>query len=147
MSRREKEKAKSLDALVKIAFSAGGAPTPPTPVPPKVLAPARPASSVPAPTRGAAASSFARNKQLEERREKLAEEKALKTRRASELTRSTHLPWRGGGFTDIPASIRRTGFDQVEPSTSQKIHDVLGDAREKAGRAKAKEKGKRQGGR
>ncbi|HUR68634.1 MAG TPA: hypothetical protein VM370_05255, partial [Candidatus Thermoplasmatota archaeon] len=80
------------------------------------------------------------------RREKLAEQAALKKRRENELAKNANLAWRGSGFTDIPASIRRTGFDVVEPSVSQKLHDILGDARQKESREKAREKGKRAGG-
>jgi hypothetical protein len=45
----------------------------------------------------------------------------------------------------VPASIRRTAFDREEPSVAQKISDVLGEAKEKEGRAKARDKGRRQG--
>lgn len=151
VSRREQEKKRSLDALSRIAYTSPGAPAPvpkPAPAPAAARAPAAPRPTPKAPpTPAANAAARARGKQLEERREKLEEEKLLRTRRAKELARGSRLEWRGGGFTDIPASIRRTGFDRDEPSTSQKIHDVLGDPREKDGRTKAKSKGKRQGGR
>lgn len=152
MSKREQDKAKSLDALAKFAYaSGGGAPAPP----PKPSAPpTRPATAPkPAPKpQPRAAPTFEteadrlRRKQIEERKAKLEEERLHKQRRANELARGTNLPWRGSGFTDIPASIRRTGFDRVEPTVSQKLHDVLGEVREKDSRVKNREKGKRQGG-
>jgi len=150
MSRREKEKAASLDKLGKLAYSTP--PAPARPPPPKPAAPARPAPKAVAPPRastptaGAAAAARARERQLAERREKLAEEKSLRERREKELARSSGLEWRGMDRMGVPASIRRTGFDRDEPSTAQKIHDILGENREKAGRAKAREKGKRAGG-
>lgn len=144
MSKREREKKNSLDALSRIAYSVGGG-NPDGPAPPKktTLPPVSPKKALPVAKR----SDPARVKQTVQRREKLAEDHALKQRRTNELARSGNLQWRGGGFTDIPASIRRTGFDRHEPSVSQKITDVLGDAREKEGRSKARDKGKRQGGR
>jgi hypothetical protein len=84
---------------------------------------------------------------MEERKAKMEEARGLKERRERELSRSRNLEWRGGGFTDIPASIRRTGFDRQEPSLQNKLSDVLGDAREKESRARNREKGRRQGGR
>lgn len=84
---------------------------------------------------------------MEERKAKLEEERLLRERRERELLRSRNLQWRGGGFTDIPASIRRTGFDRAEPPLDAKIGDVLGTPQEKEGRAKNRDKGRRQGGR
>lgn len=149
MSRREKEKAASLDKLAKLAYSAGSAPAAPPPKP-KAAPPPRPPPPAPkrAPVSEAASTAArAREKQLIERREKLAEEKALRERRERELARSSSMQWRGMDRMGVPASIRRTGFDRDEPSTSQKIHDVLGDARQKESREKMRDKGRRQGGR
>ena len=146
MSRREKEKKDSLDALARIARATSG-PMPtakPTPASARAVAPA-PRQPKPQPQPPAVVSD-ARRAQQEARKAKLEEERALKERRANELARGSRLEWRGGGFSDIPASIRRTGFDTKEPTVSQKIQDVLGEAREKEGRAKAKAKGKRVGG-
>lgn len=146
MSRREEEKKRSLDALSRIARSASP-PASPTPSAPRPSPAPPPCAPRPVPSRvprapAASVSARAREKQLAQRREKLAEEKALRERRENELARASRLTPRG--LDDVPASIRRTGFDRVEPSVSQKIHDVLGDAREKQGRAKAREKGRRQ---
>lgn len=153
MSRREKEKQEALGKLAKFAYSA---PTPPAAPP----APARPATK-PAPARPTAPrtpapapraplatqdAARARTKQAAERKAKLDEERALKQRRANELARGTNLPWRGMDTMGVPASIRRTGFDRDEASTTQKIHDVLGETKEKDGRVKHRAKGKRQGG-
>ena len=145
MTRREKEKKDSLDALARIAASVGFGANEKPKAPSKTTASASAPKPKPAPV--AKPLDAKKAAQLDERRTKLAEEKALKQRRANELARGGNLQWRGGGFTDIPASIRRTGFDRVEPSVSQKISDVLGDARLKEGREKARDKGKRQGGR
>lgn len=82
---------------------------------------------------------------MEDRREKLAEERALRERRERELARGANLSWRGMDHMGVPASIRRTGFDREEPTVAQKLHDVLGEAREKEGRAKNRDKGRRQG--
>lgn len=153
VSRRDKEKAKSLDALAKFAYaSGGGAPTPPKPTPPAPR-PAPPAKAKP-PTApkpaenpyAVTAAERARRAQAAERKAKLEEERVLKQRRANELARGSNLQWRGSGFTDIPASIRRTGFDRVEPTVAQKLHDILGDVKEKDSRVKHREKGRRQGG-
>lgn len=148
MSKREKEKRDSLDALARIARATSGPMPAAKPPPAPARAPARPQPRPLPPPQPAVETDAdrARKRRLKERQEKLAEEKALKDRRASELARGSNLEWRGGGFGDIPASIRRTGFDRQEPTVSQKIQDVLGDAREKEGRAKAKAKGKRVGG-
>lgn len=144
MSRREKEKRASLDTLGKLAYSS---PSPPPALPPKPppapkarTPPLKPLPPAPAPPLRA---EEVRAKQLKERREKLAEEKALRTRRAGELARASNVEWRGMDRMGVPASIRRTGFDRDEPSTAQKIHDILGENREKEGRAKARAKGKR----
>lgn len=150
MSRREKERKASLDALGKLAYSVGGG-APPPPPPPAAkrssLPPPKPAPSpAPAPRAADAAASRNRQSQLAARQEKLAEERALKQRRENELLRSRNLEWRGMSNDGIPASIRRTGFDRVEPNVSTKITDVLGAPREKEGRAKARDKGRRQGG-
>lgn len=147
MSRRDKEKARSLDALAKFAYASGGGATAP---PPKPAAPMRPrAAPPPPPPRPEPAyqeteADRLRRKQMGERKAKLEEERLLKQRRANELARGSNLPWRGSGFTDIPASIRRTGFDRVEPTVSQKLHDILGETKEKESRVKHREKGRRQ---
>lgn len=156
MSRRDKERQESLDLLGRIAESVSKPivppkPSPSTPAAPRPRpAPPRPATvperapALPAPD---AAAERLRRKRMEERRMKLEEERVLRERRERELARSKNLEWRGGGFTDIPASIRRTGFDRQEPSLENKIGDVLGATREKDGRVKNREKGRRQGGR
>lgn len=152
MSRREKEKSKSLDALSKFAYASGstGAPaaSKPATAPP---APRRPAPAPPPPSRApplpATDAERARRQKLEERKAKLEEERALRARREGELARGAKIDTSRWDPFNVPSSIRRTGFDRQEASTSQKIHDVLGDPREKAGRSKAKAKGKRQGGR
>lgn len=151
MSRREKEKAKALDALARIAYSSASAP-PAKPPAPRAQGPRpspRPSPSPPAPRPppGESAADLARRKQLAERREKLEEEKRLRARRAGELAKGARIDTSRIDPFNIPASIRRTGFDRVEPTVSQKLQDILGDAREKEGRAKAKARGKRQGGR
>lgn len=152
MSRREKEKAKSLDALAKIAYSSPGAP-PPKPAAPAQAPRPRPSSSPsppaprPPPAYGETAAERARKKQLAERREKLEEEKRLRARRAGDLAKGARMDMSRIDPFNIPASIRRTGFDRAEPSVAQKLQDVLGDLKEKEGRAKARDKGKRQGGR
>lgn len=151
VSRREKEKAKSLDALSKFAYASSA----PLPAPkPSAAAPASRARPPPRPSPPPSPSPYletdadrARRKQMEERRAKLDEERALRARREGELARGSNLQWRGGGFTDIPASIRRTAFDRQEPNLHQKLADVLGEVKEKESRAKNREKGKRQGGR
>lgn len=151
MSKREKEKSSSLDALAKFAYAAsGGNPAPAKPAAPKSArpAPAPKKAAPPAPAyKPETAADRKRKLQIEERRAKLEEEKALKARRAGELARGSKLEWRGmwtGG--DMPG-VRRTAFDRVEPSLDTKIHGVLGAAAEKEGRAKNRDKGKRQGGR
>lgn len=154
MTKRERDKKASLDALAKFAYSVGGgAPTPPprpaeraSSLPPP---PPRPKVSPPPAPRAAPdpAVERARRAKLEERRAKLEEERRLRERRAGELARSTSLQWRGMSIDGIPTGIRRTAFDRVEPSVSQKIQDVLGDPAEKEGRAKNRDKGRRQGGR
>jgi len=83
---------------------------------------------------------------FEGKRAKLEEEKRLRDMRAQKLAGGANLKWRGMPWGDVPTGIRRTPFDRDEPSVHQKIGDVLGDAKEKEGRAKAKAKGKRQGG-
>ena len=148
MSKREADKRKAIDALARIAYSAGSAPPPPAP---KGRAPPPPAppkpKAAPTPRRAPDAADLARAKQLAQRREKLAEERALRERRANELARNARIDRSRIDPFGVPTSIRRTGFDRVEPSTSQKIQDVLGDARAKEGREKARAKGRRQGGR
>lgn len=163
MSRRDKERKESLDLLGRIAHSVGQPIVPPKPSPsiptarppapaPRPASPARPAAARPAPQ--APAPSYAsgeaervRRRQMEERKAKLDEERALRERRERELARNRSLEWRGGGFTDIPASIRRTGFDRSEPTLDAKIGDVLGTPAVKEGREKHRDKGRRQGGR
>lgn len=150
MAKREQEKRASLDALAKIASRAAQAPPPPKPVAadpraaPRPPAAPRPAPSLP---RLETEADRARRRQMEERKAKLEEERMLRLRREQELARGAASTWRGQGFRDIPASVYRTGFDRAEPTLAQKVQDVLGDAREKEGRAKAREKGRRHGGR
>lgn len=162
MSRREKERQESLDLLARIVARSTQAPPQPKPAtapPPPRPAP-RPMAPAPPPARRAPAppppppnpyatteAERLRRRQMEERKAKLEEERALRDRRAGELHRARSLEWRGGGFSDIPASIRRTGFDRREPTVDAKITDVLGAAREKESRLKNREKGRRQGGR
>jgi colicin import membrane protein len=142
VSRREDEKKRSLSALGRIADRAKETPwarpepkrVPPPPPKPKPAPPPPP----PAP------SDPARLKRLQERREKLEEEQRLRERRERELRGGASLEWRGMSHMGVPSGIRRTAFDRVEPSVSQKISDVLGDAKEKEGRAKARAKGRRQ---
>jgi hypothetical protein len=160
VSRREEEKRKSLGALFRIAEQAKApiltpqakAAAPPPPPPPSLPRPA-PAKRAPAPPASKAAPSPAayqeerrRLAQAQERREKLAEERALRERRQRELARNANLDWRGMDNLGVPTGIRRTAFDRVEPNVSQKIEDVLGAPREKEGRAKNREKGRRQSG-
>lgn len=149
MSRREKEKERSLAALGKIAYSAG-APLPsvkpalPTPPPRPIPAAAKPPPAAKKPPQRPQQS----RDPLEGRQAKLEEAKLLRERREQELFRSKNLEWRGmGGMDHVPASIRRTAFDRQEPSLLSKIDDVLGAPREKDGRAKNRDKGRRQGGR
>lgn len=158
MSQRDKERKDSLAALGRIAESVSKPIVPPKPSPslpqPRPAAPApRPAAKAPAPAPAApmrpafeTEADRKRRLQQEDRKAKLEEARALKERRERELARSRNLEWRGGGFTDIPASIRRTGFDRHEPSLESKIGDVIGAAREKEGRVKHREKGRRHGG-
>lgn len=146
---RAEDKKKSLAALGRIAERANETPwvkPDPRPAPSAARPPPPSALPSPPPSLSDITAARARAKKLEERRLKLEEEKRLKARRANELQRGSSLEWRGMGMRDVPASIRRTAFDVVEPSVSQKISDVLGDAREKEGRAKAKDKGRRQRG-
>lgn len=151
MTRREKEKKASLDALARIAYSSA----PPPPAPPRG-APSAPRPSPAAPPKPRPAPKPAsmeteadrvRRRQMEERRAKLEEERALKARREGELARSQNLPWRGMGFNDIPAGVRRTAYDREEPHLGQKIQDVLGEARQKESREQHREKSRRSGGR
>jgi hypothetical protein len=152
VSRREKEKRDSLAALGRIAERARETPWVPKP-PPKPAAPRAPpppprAPPPPAPPALAdPAAERARLRKLEERRAKIEEEKRLRERRARELQRGATLDWRGMPTGDVPTGIRRTAFDREEPTVAQKIHDVLGEARQKEGRAKARDRGRRQGGR
>lgn len=152
MSRREKDKQASLDALAKIAYSTGGGAPPPPPKP--QAAPSSLPRAAPRPTPKPKAFTPAeteldkkRRAQIEERKAKLEEEKLLRQRRANELARGANLPRRGMDNMGIPASIRRTGFDREEPTVAQKLHDILGEAKLKESREKARDKGRRQGGR
>lgn len=160
MSRREKEKQEALGKLARFATSAPSAP-PPARAPSRpspARAPSVPRAQPPAPTAARprpsstparadpAAAARARAVKLADRKAKLEEERGLKQRRANEIARGTNLPWRGMDSMGVPASIRRTGFDRTEATTAQKIQDVLGEVKEKDGRAKARAKGKRQGG-
>lgn len=156
LSRREKAKKESLDLLGKIATSVGYGgqgppPSPPKPrstLPPPPPKPAAPAPKAPAPkTPAQQQAERARRVQAEERRAKLEEERRLRERRSNELARSQSLQWRGMGFNDLPVGVRRTAYDRVEPDVSTKIAGVLGDPREKEGRAKQRERGRHQGGR
>ena len=142
MSRRDREKKDSLDALAKVAYSITGGNPAPAPPPNKKAAPPPPPKPAPPPPKPMDA---VRAKQLAERRAKMEEEKALKLRRSSELARGTNLEWRGMSISGVPSGIRRTAWDR-EPSLDQKVRDVLGDPLKKEGRAKNSAKGKRQGG-
>lgn len=151
VSKREEEKRKSLAALKGIAEVATRAfpeaPRPrdaPRPAPKPPATPKPPALPAAKPETEA---TRAKRRQMEERREKLAEERALKERRGNELRRNSSLEWRGMDLGNVPTGIRRTAFDRVEPSVSQKIEDVLGAARLKESREKMRDKGRRQGGR
>ena len=150
MSKREKDKAKSLDALARIAYSSPS-PPPPPPKPAPTTAPVRPPPQAPSPQPKSpyleTAADRARKAQAAERKEKLEEQSALKKRRANELAKGARMDMSRIDPFNIPASIRRTGFDRHEPSVAQKLQDILGEAKEKESRAKAKAKGKRQGGR
>lgn len=152
MSKREDEKKKALAALSRIAYSSAMPAAAPSPVratpPTRPAPPARPTKAAP-PARATAASADAekrKRQQMADRAAKADEARSLKQRRANELARGSDLQWRGMDPMGVPASIRRTGFDRQEATMSQKIQDVLGDTKEKAGRAKAREKGKRAGG-
>lgn len=154
MTKREEEKRKSLADLARVAEKAEAMPwldkrvAPPPP--PKPAAPPPRAAPRPAPpptTPSPSDAERARRAKLADRKAKLEEERALKQRRAGELSRATNLQWRGMSWGDVPSSIRRTPFDRAEPSVTQKITDVLGDAKEKEGRAKHRAKGKKQGAR
>ena len=153
LSRREKERKASLDALAKLAYSVGGgAPAPPPPPQARAssLPPARPKEAPkpaqPAAKRADPEAERRRRQQMESRAAKLEEDRMLRERRAQQLHRNANLEWRGMSNDGIPTSIRRTGFDREEPSLKQKIGDILGDAKEKEGRAKARDRGRRQGG-
>lgn len=160
LSQREKERKDSLAFLGRIADAAGKPMAPPKPsagttpaTPPPRPQPPRPAPPAARPPPPAPTNPYAQNeaerlrrRQMEERKAKLEEEKLLRDRRQRELARSNNLEWRGGGFTDIPASIRRTGFDRKEPDLNTKISDILGDARVKEGRAIHREKSRKQSG-
>ena len=160
MSRRDKERKESLAALGRIADAVSRPVVPPKPSPsvpqaPRPAAPAPRPAPAPPPLRPAPPPKPAfeteadrkRRLQMEDRKAKMDEQRLLKERRERELSRSRTLEWRGGGFTDIPASIRRTGFDRQEPSLENKLGDVLGALKEKEGRVKNREKGRRHGGR
>lgn len=153
MSKRDEEKRKSLSDLARIADKAAAMPwldkrvQPPKPAAPRP-APAKPRAApppAPAPSPSAEAEKL-RRKRLEERRLKLEEERQLKERRQKQLQGAKGLEWRGMAWGDVPTGIRRTPFDRAEPSLQQKLSDVLGDAKQKEGREKARAKGKRQAG-
>lgn len=154
MTAREDERKKSLDALRRIADESQAMPwlkkektKPPARVPPRMPpAPAEKEHSQ-APTPRASPPARPRiDPRFEGKRAKLEEEKRLRDRRTSQLAGGKDLQWRGMSWGDVPTGIRRTPFDRKEPNVTQKINDVLGDAKEKEGRAKAKAKGKRQSG-
>lgn len=154
MSRREKDKQASLDALAKIAYASGGGAPAPTPKPqtaPSSLprAPPKPAPAAPSRPKTLAETEAEkkRRQQIEERRAKLEEEQRLKQRRANELARSTNIQRRGMDDMGVPSSIRRTGYDRQEATVAQKLHDILGETKIKESREKARDKGRRQGGR
>lgn len=152
MSRRDKERKASLDALAKIAYSVGGGAPAPAPKPQERQSslpppPPKPAPPAPAPAKRAdPEAERKRRQQMESRRAKLEEDRMLRERRAATLQQNKNLQWRGMSIDGIPASIRRTGFDRIEPTVMQKITDILGDAKEKEGRAKNRDKGRRHGG-
>lgn len=158
MSRREEDKRKSLSFLGKIADQAAAPfpaakpaarPPPPPPRPqPAAPAPKRAPTPPPAPTLSPSAYQEERRRraQMEERKAKLEEERMLKQRRQNELHRNANLEWRGMDMGKMGAGVRRTAFDRVEPTVTQKIEDVLGAAKEKESRVKNREKGRRMGG-
>lgn len=154
MTKREEDKKKSLSFLAGIAETAEDMPwlepKPRSTLPPPRAPPPRPRAAPPPPPpqpRVDPEAERLRKKRLEERQAKLEEERRLKARRQQELARGSTLSWRGMSWGDVPTSVRRTPFDREEPSVSQKITDVLGDPKEKEGRAKNRDKGRRQGGR
>lgn len=155
MTRREKDKQASLDALAKFAYAAGGGAPVPPPKPqaapsslPRVAPKTAPKPAAPRPATAVEMEGEKRRRQqMEDRKAKLEEEKALKQRRANELARANRLERRGMDAMGVPASIRRTGYDVVEPTVAQKLHDILGEAKLKESREKMRDKGRRQGGR
>ncbi|MEA3199008.1 MAG: hypothetical protein QOE90_436 [Thermoplasmata archaeon] len=152
MSKREQEKKTSLDALARVAYAVGGGNPHPAPPPkPKAKAPQPRPQPQPQPRPLAKpaepALDRARRAQLADRKAKLEEERALRERRERELAGGSNLAWRGAWTAGNLPGVHRTAFDRVEPSLADKIHGVLGDAKEKDGRAKNRDKGRRQGGR
>lgn len=154
MTKREEDKKRSLSFLAGIAEKAERMPwldkpksTLPAPKPaaPKPKAAPPPPPQPPQPRADPNAERL-RKKRMEERQAKLEEERRLKQRRAQELDKGASLSWRGMSWGDVPTGIRRTPFDREEPKLQQKISDVLGDPAEKEGRAKHRDKGRRQGG-
>lgn len=149
-SKREEEKKRSLGFLAGIAEKSEAQPwldrKAASPAPARAP-PARPKPR-PAPAPAAPLPTDAdrkRRRALEERAAKLEEERTLRERRARELAKGANLEWRGMSRAGVPTGIRRTAFDP-EPSLAQKIDDVLGKPPEKEGRAKARDKGRRLGG-
>jgi len=126
------------------------------PKPPPKSAPKRDVRMAPAPPSGPqrptaprpqpAAPRAKLDPRFEGKAAKQQEERRLRALREQKLQQGATASWRGMDRMGVPASIRRTPFDREEPSVSQKIQDVLGDAKEKEGRAKNREKGKRQSG-
>lgn len=149
VSRREEERKKSLGLLSRIAHQATPPPPPSAPAPPPRPAPLpakQPAARAPAPAKKVAPTRRAIDPAFEGRRAKQEEERRLRQLRKNTLVQNQNLEWRGMDHMGVPASIRRTGFDRVEPGVQQKIQDILGEAREKEGRAKNRDRGRRAGG-
>jgi hypothetical protein len=153
MTSRKEEREKSLAALRRIAEESKAQPwlakpkAKPAPSRSVRMPPAPPATRPrpPAPgPRPAAPAPAARTQRA--RAEKLAEERALKARRANELLHGATASWRGMPHAGVGRGIARTPFDRAEPKLAEKIDDVLGAAKEKEGRAKARAKGRRQRG-
>jgi hypothetical protein len=152
---RDEERKKSLAALRRIAEESQRMPwLPKAPPKPRREPPRMGAAPPPEPRRPRAAPPAAPpparpklDPRFEGKRAKQEEERRLRALRERDLQRGAQATWRGMPWGDVPASIRRTPFDRAEPAVQQKILDILGEAKEKEGRAKHRAKGRRQGGR